>query len=806
MTEQDSTQKQNQNLFEKLPGKPILYYLGVYLIVTIALFHLVLFDWSKLIFGTDLLEGNVFFRHFLIDYFRANFNWPVWDPYIHGGMPFVEGMHGDIFYIPSLIFYFTFGFFYAWGFLLALHVFSAGLFMYLFLRQLKIRGMISFLGGLMYMMAPFLISLVYAGHNGKIFIIALTPLLFFIYEKASTTCKLIYYILLSFMILLILTTPHMQLSYYLFIALGMYFVAKTFQNWRKDGINPVKPALLFTTAVIIGLLMSSVQFVTPYQYLQEYSMRTIRTGGENKYEYATSWSMNFEEVTADFFPEFCGDNIQGQRSTYWGPNFFKLNSEHFGIIPLFLAILAIGLWNRRGKWYFFWTAIITTLYALGANTPAFKLFYMVPGIKSFRAPSTINFLIGFSVITLGCMGLEAFFLGKGSSKTFIKTWKVYTYIAIGYSAFALLIIFLQMNFFKIWFAIFGSPDQQKAQTLQNSLDLITLGAVISLIAVWGIYLMLKFAIAKKFSPKMIIAAAAIFTITYMWYFNSRFIISYDPKPNFARTPVVDFLKNKQNQEQFRAFIMPRTLPDYYLAYHGIEELSLTALHGNHLATFEKLAGKRDGASGLIYQPVQDLLNARYFLSNQALPPQYFNPDRFKMINKFGNIMVYENLTALPRAFPIYRYTIMQDQNEIIRTLSDTVFDYRSTVIFEEMPDNPPPVYADSLQFPVAPARVYDSENGSFKVDVDMVEDGFLFLSENYYQAWHAYENGDLLPTLKADLNFRAIFLPKGKHTIECKFENRTFNATFAISRITFILLILLLAGLIIKDKYLRKEN
>jgi len=806
MTKRDKSRKQNQNYFEKLTVKPIWYYLGIYLIVTIALFHATLFDWSKLIFGTDLLEGNVFFRHFLIDYFRANFSWPAWDPYIHGGMPFVEGMHGDIFYIPSLIFYFAFGFFYAWGFLLALHVFLAGFFMYLFLRQLKIRGMISFLGGLIYMMAPFLISLVYAGHNGKIFVIALTPLVFYIYEKASNTGKLIYYVLLSFMILLVITTPHMQLSYYLFIALGMYFVTKTIQNWRKDGVNPVRPALLFISAVIIGLLMSSVQFVTPYQYLQEHSMRTIRTGGENKYEYSTSWSMNFEEIGANFFPEFCGDNIQGQRTSYWGPNYFKLNSEHFGILALFFSILGIGLWQRRGKWFFFWTALIATLYALGAHTPAFRIFYLIPGIKSFRAPSIINFLIGFSIITLGSMGLEAFFSSKSSNKTFIKTWKVYTYITIGYTAFAVLLIVLQMNFFRIWFTIFGSPDQQKVQTLRNSLDLITLGAVVSLIAVWGIYLLLKFTMDKKISPKTIIAAAAIFTFFYMWHFNSRYIIPIDPDKYFDKQPIVDYLKQKQAEENFRVLVMPQTIKDYYLGYYGIEELSFTILHGNQLATFEKLAGKRDGSSGLIYQPVQDLLNARYFLSSQPLPPQYFKPDRFKMIKKFGSIMIYENLTALPRAFPIYRYAIIPDGDQIVRTLSNTTFDYRSTVILGEMPANPPPVYEDSLRFPVIPARVYDSENSSFKVEVDMVEDGFLFLSENYYPAWHAYENDNLLPTLKADFNFRAIPLKKGKHTIDCKFENRTLTATFAISRITFVLLILLLIGLIIKEKFLRKES
>jgi hypothetical protein len=799
--------KEALDLFENLPGKPARYYFAIYLIAVVILFHKTLFSPSHFLYGSDFIEaGGVFFRTMLIDYFRTHLTWPVWDPFIHGGMPFIEGIHGEIFYIPSLIIYLLFKLTFAWGLILVIHIFLAGIFMYMFLKEMKIRGMVAFLGGFMYMMAPFLVSLVYGGHNGKIFIIAQTPLILFIYHRAFTRMKLIYYIILAFLIFLGITTSHMQMAYFMFVTLGLYFITTTIQRWRLDKINPVKPTLLFSAAVILGLLMASLQFVAPYQYLQKYSMRTLRTQGENKYEYATSWSMNFEEEGANFFPEFCGDNIQGQRSTYWGPNYFKLNAEHFGILALFLSVLGIGLWQRRGKWFFFWTAIIATLYGLGAHTPAFRLFYLIPGVKSFRAPGMINFLVGFSAITLAAMGLESFFQAKKSDKQTQKTWRIYTYINIGYSVIAFLIIVLQMGFFKIWFAIFGMPDPQKVQILGKNLDLITLGAVISLIAVWGLYFLLKLNLDKKIKAWLVIAALAAFTFIYMWHFDSRFIVPYDPKPNFADTPVVDYLKDKQNDEQFRVLVIPRTLPDYYLAYHGIEELSFTAMHGNHLATFERLAGKRDGTSGLIFQPVQDLLNARYFLSNQPLPPQFFKPDRFRMIKKFGNIMVYENLTALPRAFPIYRYTVIPDEDQIIRILSDTTFDYRSTVIFEKMPDNPPPVYDDSLRFPVIPARVYDSDNSSFKVDVDMVEDGYLFLSENYYPAWHAYENGNLLTTLKADFNFRAIPLKKGRHTIICKFENRTFTATFDISRISFVLMILVLAGLIIKEKYFKREN
>ncbi len=807
MAKDKKTTLSKPGMWLNLPGKPIWYYLGIYLAATIALFHDSLFSPSKLIFGTDLMAGNIFFRDFLTEYFKMHFSWPVWDQFIHGGIPFVDGMHGDIFYLPTLIFYIIFGIIYAWGFTLALHVFLAGVFMYLFLKEIGIRDKVAFLFGLIYQMAPVFISLIYAGHNGKMFVIALTPLIFFIFHRAINSGKLIYYVLLSFVIFLVMATPHMQLAYFLFVTLGVYFIVTAIQRWRKENAFPFKPAVLFTLAVILGLMLSLAQFLTPYQYLKEYSMRTIRSAEGKGYDYSASWSMHFEEVGSLIFPEFCGDNLQGQKPSYWGRNPFKLNSEHFSIIAIFLSILAIGLWRRKGKWFFFWTAIITLFFGLGANTPLFRLFYLMPGISSFRAPSLILFITGFSIITLGAMGLESFLQAKKADQKLKKIWKIYTYVTIGYSVIAMMIIILQMGFFRIWFFIFSfTPDSNKMMTLDQNLDRISIGALISLIIVWSLYIMLKFYLDKKIRSEIIITALAVITFLYMWNFNSRYIITIDPNPYYNKTPLIDYLKAKQSEEQFRTLVMPKTLRDYYLSYHGVEELSFTMLHGNHLATFEKLADRNGYCQGLIHQPIRDLLNTRYVVSNQPLPPQFFPADMYKQAQSFGNILVYENLSALPRAFPVYDYKVIADENEILATLADTSFDYRSCIILEKTPEASLSEYKDSLESFVIPARIYNIENGSFKVDVEMMADGFLFLSENYYPAWKAYENNKRLTTLKANLTFRAIPLKRGRHTVACKYENETYNAAFTVSKLTFIFLILSLIGLIIKDKYIKQRK
>ena len=798
--------KEPPDLLKNLPGKPTWYYFGFYALATLVLFAEPLFSTSKLIYGTDLLAGNIFFRQFVTDYLMQFGTWPLWDPYIHGGMPFVDGMHGDIFYFVTLFFYMLFGVFYAWGFTIALHVFLAGVFMYLFLRGQSIRGSIAFLFGLIYMMMPLFISQDYGGHNGKMFVIALAPAVFYLFDKAMASGKLLHYLLLSFVLLQVMVSPHMQLAYFLFLTLGVYFLVTVYGIWREKGRMPWRPVYLFIGTAILGMALSAVQFLSPYAYLKENSMRNIRAEAGEGYEYSASWSLHWEEAAAHFTPEFCGDNVQGQPSSYWGRNPFKLNSEHFSIIAIFAAILAFGASRRHGRWFFLGTAAVSLLFALGADTPLFHLFYMIPGISSFRAPSLSSFLTGFAVITLGAYGLEDFLRRKKKDEPQDNSWKIFTYSSIGYTVVGLFLMAAQMGFFRVWFSIFGyTPDPNKLQALQAGLGGITLGVIISLIAVWGLWVMLKLYRDRKLSANVVVIVLALFSFVYFWQFDSRYIITIDPAPHYAKTPVSEFFKARQKEEQFRVLSMPQTLRDYYLAYHGIEELSMTMLHGNHFARFEKLAGRRGNSSGLIYQPVQDLLNAKYFVSNQPLPPQYFAPGRLKEVQRYGNILIYENLTALPRAFPMYRYTVIQDQDRIVRTLSDSSFDYRSVLIFEEQPENPPPAYDDSLEFPVVAARVFDAENSSFKVEVEMLADGYLFLSENYYSAWKAYEGDELLPTLRADLTFRAIPLSKGKHQIDCRFENEVYNAAAIVSGVALIATVLGLIGLVIVE-FRRKRD
>src|SRR6266513_2466648 len=84
---------------------------------------------------SDQYIAGYAFREFGASTLRAAGQFPLWNPYLFGGMPYIAAMHGDIFY-PTFLLRMVMPTDVAmtWGFII--HIFLAGLFTYVFLRGL----------------------------------------------------------------------------------------------------------------------------------------------------------------------------------------------------------------------------------------------------------------------------------------------------------------------------------------------------------------------------------------------------------------------------------------------------------------------------------------------------------------------------------------------------------------------------------------------------------------------------------------------------------------------------------------------
>ena len=225
----------------------------LYGVVTIFLFREFVFS-RDMLFGSDTLALGYMAREFYVNAMSGE-GFPLWNPIILGGTPFVESLAGgDSLYPPSVLLLFLLDPYRALGWKLLLHFFLAGIFMYGWIRRLGLSRPSALLSGLAYGLAPFMVTLVLGGQDGKIFVVALTPLLFWVTESFLVRGGLKSIALVSLVVGAVMLTTHFQMAYFLFGGVGAYVLFRTVLIWRvgededagAGAVGTMGPALLRT--------------------------------------------------------------------------------------------------------------------------------------------------------------------------------------------------------------------------------------------------------------------------------------------------------------------------------------------------------------------------------------------------------------------------------------------------------------------------------------------------------------------------------------------------------------------------------
>ena len=129
----------------------------------IMLFASFIFSDAMLV-GTDTLAGGYHARALYAEDIRELGRVPLWQPEALGGTPYIEALSaGDALYPPSLLLLLLTETYRSLGWKLILHVIVAGFFMFGWTRALGVSRGAALVSGVGYMLAPVMVSLVYAG-------------------------------------------------------------------------------------------------------------------------------------------------------------------------------------------------------------------------------------------------------------------------------------------------------------------------------------------------------------------------------------------------------------------------------------------------------------------------------------------------------------------------------------------------------------------------------------------------------------------------------------------------------------------
>ena len=758
------------------PARPHLYALGL-----LSLFVVVLA--LPMLSGRWLAapEGDQYSSGYAVDAWetkeiRAQGAIPMWNPLIMGGLPYLAVVtHGDVLY-PTSFLRAVLPVHVAMNLAFVLHYILAGFLAYLFLRRIGASWTGSVTGGIAYQLSGILISLVHPGHDGKLFVSTMLPLAFLALLIALRERRPAGYALLAVAIALCLLSPHVQATYYLLIATGLFALYLTFGEQSTEPLGPRLARLgIALAAVLVGFGVAMPQILPFIEYIPH----SPRAGGY-AVDYAghTSYGIPWNHVPEFFIAGFVGDT-----RTYWGSNPLKLHSEYLGLPVIALALLGLGDSRRRFVWWMAGITLLFLLIALGASTPFYQLWWAVmPYVKKTRAPGMVFFVVAFCVATFAALGVTRLERGEGTGRP--NVWLIV----------AAIIALLGLVGGLGQIAASVAPPERRGAAVALGPD-IRWSAVLGAIALAAVAAVALARQRGKASALAFSLALPLLVGADLWRDGRRFWV-YSPKPSEGLYRSDEVITRLQRDSLPLRVLNLEVYPHNVLMAHGIPQV--LGYQGQELRYYDELLGGRNEWRYLLTSiRLWDLLAVRYvILPDSARIPGYHSVMGPVQTAAGSRAFLYEADSA-----PLYARVVPAaakvDDQAVPATLADPRMPPYDRVVL--LPLNAPvtPQELGALPPPSASrARVTAWRAGAMTIELDPAprEPSYVLISENWYLDWGVSVDGQPGQVLRGDHALLTIPVAPGARKIELSYHSRTFAKGMTIGLLS---LVVVLAGFIV---------
>jgi hypothetical protein len=480
---------------------------------------------------------------------------------------------------------------------------------------------------------------------------------------------------------------------------------------------------------------------------------------------------------------------------YWGPPSFPWH-ESFGPTDLYhaqnisqlyagaLVIVAVNgfgivrgaLWSRDIR--FFTVALaVMLLYALGKYTPAFRAIYEVlPGVSLYRRPADATFLFGGMLAICGGYLVHRFLMASVPEST--------TRHRAADTAFAVLAIGLA--------GFFALRTGLSAQAINP----VIVAVVCVLAAVGVLQLAYRLAATNALAAAALLAAFMVADLGFNNGPNESAGLPpshYDALRRDTKNETVALLKSKlaesagpDRRDRVELIGLGYHWPNIGLV-HGFDHLF--GHNPLRLADFARATNAADTVavpeqrqfSALLpfyKSPLENLFGVRFIATGVPVEEidRTLKPGDLALIARTKDAYVYENPRALPRVMLLGDWR-QADFGEMLRTGQWPDFDPRRTVLLEK----PPAGVASGGQD--GSARIVSYGNTEIRVETDAPAPSLLVLNDVWHPWWRASVDGAPADIVKANVLFRAVAVPAGRHTV--RFTFHPFTGALAQLRETF---------------------
>ncbi len=166
-----------------------------------------------------------------------------------------------------------------------------------------------------------------------------------------------------------------------------------------------------------------------------------------------------------------------------------------------------------------------------------------------------------------------------------------------------------------------------------------------------------------------------------------------------------------------------------------------------------------------------------------------NRDEWKLIYSGGKdleLRVYENIFALPRAYLISNYTVMNDEEKSLEEVRKNVSELSWSVVLE---NSKPSFRPSGANEQTGRAQITEYATSEVELQVEANEPSLVILTDAYYPGWVAFVDGIEAPVLRANSLFRAVEVSAGNHTVVFKFQPASLRWGISVSSFTALLIV-----------------
>lgn len=785
-----------------------------------------------LLYFKDVLKGGVLFteRDLSIFFIPPRKLWtdmvkmgtlPLWNPYFSCGQPFLASLQPGVLYPLNLLLLF-FPFDYAFNIIIILHFFMAGCFSYLLLKTLKVSDTGAFIGGTIFMLSGYLLSV----HNLLIHLLSVVwlPLVLLSYHKYLNYRKTRYLIYASIFLVMMFLGGAIEILYGTFILL---FILICFPDPFGTGVTPPplkKRCMDFFFIVILFILLSAVQLL-PFL---EMAFHSIRAGGLS-YKEAVTWSLDLKDLIQFFLPDLYGYTHSTQK--YW-QNQSWLKTIYLGIIP-FVLFLFFLTDKKRKALPLILIMELSLLLAFGGNTPLYRyLFLSMPFLNSIRYPVKFLFIfifflsigagLGYDSLTQQIMDrkrtaqviIRGILIGsvctvcawslinlyQGTVQAFMEAKRIappdYNFSIINIHNVKRFLLFCSLLGPVM---AFGWRYVKKKRAF--SLAVVSLLIIDLFFANQGYYQ--KYNTEEYHKPSE--------TIQFIKKEDSLSRSKIEPSPFLSPLPrVATAPKTKRESIKYsKAFSDPikvdkeKIIPGFNLL-HNIYNINSAEVI--RLGNYEKVISLIMSSPKPESTNLLSLLNVKYLISKQEM-----DSEEMKLLeivgdkeDPEGSLRIYKNLRCLPRAFLVEGFQVLHSEDEYKKILSSKGFDPDQIVLLDKAPFRDEPAYnktntdeadMESLyqMFGEEHVIISDYQPNRIKLSAFSKRQKILFLSETYYPGWNVYIDGVREEILRADFAFRAVALSPGYHKVE--FVYRPLSVIMGLFMTFFTICVIILSGI-----------